>query len=66
MLFRWSTKVLTGQWLPSAERALADALRAGHAEEDGSSIVLRPRVWLERKGHERAGGRHLRLAEALE
>lgn len=49
MTFRWSTKVLTGQWRRTERGALLDALRAGQAEAIDEDIVLHPFTHIERK-----------------
>lgn len=45
--FRWATVAMTGNWCNTRDRALRDALAAGHAELAGDNIVLRDFAWIE-------------------
>ena len=49
--FRWVTKVLVGQWRPTRNAAMSDALGRGHAfinSGKGHIIMLRPFTTIER------------------
>ena len=47
--FRYSTPALHGSWYATEELALRAALRAGQAEEENGSILLRDFVSIEKQ-----------------